>query len=166
MKKSNIVLLILSLISIALGYVFIFAFRTENFGNMTDATEIIGISMVMIGFILLVVLFVKFIIWWIKLPPSNKNNASSNSTTTKQEPKREIKLVKILGTRTALETKVFARYNFTIYSILIVFKDGGRQVVEVQSNTPLFNELIKYIKVDNNKPITMSEMIEFDEMDE
>lgn len=63
--------------------------------------------------------------------------------------KDEIKSVSIIGTRTGEETRVLATYNFTIYSFLVIYKSGKREVIECKNGSDEFNELIKYIKVKN-----------------
>jgi len=45
---------------------------------------------------------------------------------------KRIESVKILGTSTAMETRVLATYNFTVYSLLIRYTDGSTEVREVQ----------------------------------
>lgn len=61
----------------------------------------------------------------------------------------KIKTVQLLGTRTGEETRVLATYNFTLYSFLVIYESGKREVVECKNGSDDFNELIKYIKVKN-----------------
>lgn len=62
----------------------------------------------------------------------------------------KIKTVQLLGTRTGEETRVLATYNFTLYSFLVVYQSGKREVIECKNGSDEFNELIKYIKVKND----------------
>lgn len=57
-----------------------------------------------------------------------------------------IRKVKVLGVRTAEETKVFATYNYSIYSLLIIFKNGRQQVLEVRGDSKRFELLTPYIE--------------------
>lgn len=57
-----------------------------------------------------------------------------------------IRKVKVLGVRTAEETKVFATYNYSIYSLLIIFKNGRQQVSEVRGDSKRFELLTPYIE--------------------
>lgn len=41
--------------------------------------------------------------------------------------------VKVLGVRTAEQTKVLATYNSTIYCIMLVYSDGSRSLEEVDA---------------------------------
>lgn len=66
------------------------------------------------------------------------------------KPKDKIKSVSIISTRTGEETRVLATYNFTLYSFLVVYESGKREVVECKNGSDEFNELIKYIKVKND----------------
>lgn len=44
-----------------------------------------------------------------------------------------ISRVNVIGVRTAMDTKVLATYNSTVYCLLIEFTDGSRDVVEVSA---------------------------------
>lgn len=44
--------------------------------------------------------------------------------------KKTIRAVKVLGVRSAEETKVLATYNTTIYSVLVEYSDGSRAIDE------------------------------------
>lgn len=54
--------------------------------------------------------------------------------------------VKVLGVRTAEETKVLATYNSSIYCILIEYGDGRRELKEC--TTKEMASYIKYIDMD------------------
>lgn len=58
----------------------------------------------------------------------------------------KISRVKVLGVRTAHETKVLATYNSSIYCILIEHADGSRELKEC--TTKEMTPYIKYIDMD------------------
>ncbi len=64
-------------------------------------------------------------------------------------PDDNIDAVKVLGIRTGQETRVFATYNFSIYSLLVVYKNGQRKVVECQADSNEFQKYLPYLDVDN-----------------
>ena len=53
---------------------------------------------------------------------------------------RKIQAVKVLGVRTAEETKILATYNATVYCLLIQYSDGSRSLFECNTK-----EMAKYI---------------------
>ena len=63
----------------------------------------------------------------------------------KSTPK-QIARVKVLGVRTAEETKVLGTYNSTVYCLVVVYADGERTLVECDSKTML-NEYVRYVDV-------------------
>ena len=63
----------------------------------------------------------------------------------KQEPKKEIAKVKVLGIRTSEQTKVLATYNSTMYSILVEYVDGTRVLKELNSFE--MKEYLQYIEM-------------------
>lgn len=69
----------------------------------------------------------------------------------KTKPIDNIKSVTVIGTRAGEQTKIFATYNFTIYSFLVEYESGKREVIETEANSEQFNELIKYIKTDKSE---------------
>ena len=44
---------------------------------------------------------------------------------------KKIQAVKVLGIRTAEETKVLATYNSSVYCILVIYNDGSRELLEL-----------------------------------
>lgn len=50
------------------------------------------------------------------------------------KPPEGLVRVKVLGVRTAEETKVMATYNSTIYCCLLMYADGHRELTEVDGN--------------------------------
>lgn len=50
------------------------------------------------------------------------------------KPPEGLERVKVLGVRTAEETKVMATYNSTIYCCLLIFADGHRELIETNGN--------------------------------
>lgn len=76
----------------------------------------------------------------------------SSSIEPKQEPvKPKIKSAKVLGVRTAEQTKILATYNYTVYSILIIYEDDTREVIECDGDSAEFKELLPYMGNDNEK---------------
>ncbi len=63
-------------------------------------------------------------------------------------PDENIETVKVLGIRTGQETRVFATYNFSIYSLLITYKNGKKQVVECQADSSEFQKYLPYLDAD------------------
>jgi len=59
---------------------------------------------------------------------------------------KDIARVKVLGVRTAHETKVFATYNFGIYCLLIQYMDGSLELKEVDGNGGKMNKYLPYIE--------------------
>jgi hypothetical protein len=45
--------------------------------------------------------------------------------------------VKVLGIRTAIQSKAFSDVNFGIYTLLVEYKDGHREIVEVDKVSAL-----------------------------
>ena len=80
-----------------------------------------------------------------------KKKKNSNSIPESKPEQDNIKSVTVIGTRTGEQTKIFATYNFTIYSLLVEYESGKREVIETEANSKQFNELIKYIKTDNSE---------------
>lgn len=57
-----------------------------------------------------------------------------------------IKKVKVLGIRSVEQTKLFATYNASLYSLLILYEDGSRDLVECESKE-LQKKYLAYIEV-------------------
>lgn len=55
-------------------------------------------------------------------------------------PVRQIERVRVLGIRAAEQTKVLATYNSTIYSILILYSNGMKEIKECN-----LKEMEKYV---------------------
>lgn len=62
-----------------------------------------------------------------------------------------IRQVDVLGIRTAEETNGLATYNYSIYSLLVIFKNGRQQVLEVRDNSKRFELLAPYIEKEDEK---------------
>ncbi len=54
-------------------------------------------------------------------------------------------VVKVVGERTAHETKVLATYNSTIYCLLVVYQNGSRELIEC--DTKGMKKYLPYIEV-------------------
>lgn len=59
---------------------------------------------------------------------------------------REIATVKVLGVRTAEETRALATHNSTMYCLLVAYVDGGRELVEVTAKD--IGKYIDYIPME------------------
>lgn len=57
-----------------------------------------------------------------------------------------ISRIKIVGVRTAQQTKVMATYNYGIYSLLIEYTDGHRGLVEVEADSRDMKTYLPYIE--------------------
>lgn len=66
-------------------------------------------------------------------------------SSMQQRGDREIVLVKVLGVRTAEETKVMATYNSTLYCLMVVYDDGSRELSEV--NSAQMKRYLQYIQI-------------------
>ncbi len=99
-----------------------------------------------IGFPILIIGVIIFIVCLILCIKNGKSKQAPQSISTQED---KIVAVKILGTRTGKETRVLATYNFTIYSFLVLYENGKRDVIECKKDSNEFNELIKHIDVKN-----------------
>lgn len=54
---------------------------------------------------------------------------------------------RIVGVRTAQDTKVLATYNYGVYSILVQYDTGEVELVEEQFGSPGLKILVKYMQV-------------------
>lgn len=133
MRRKEIVSIIGSLIGLLL---FLAGFLINNFSHIYW----IGFPVLIIG----ITLFIVCLILCIK----NRKKRQSSHPAPPQEDK--IVTVKILGTRTGEETRILATYNFTIYSFLVLYESGKRDVIECKKDSDEFNELIKYIDIKND----------------
>lgn len=55
---------------------------------------------------------------------------------------KSVSRVKVLGVRTAADSKLLATYNYGIYCLLVEYDDGSREIVEAELGS---NELEFYI---------------------
>jgi len=60
-------------------------------------------------------------------------------------PIKQIERVRVLGVRTAEQTKVLATYNSSIYCILILYINGQRELKECDAKE--MGKYIDYIKI-------------------
>lgn len=72
-----------------------------------------------------------------------------DENTLQLVPQRLIKSVKVLGIRTGLETRILATYNVSIYSLLVEYEDGKKEVVECQADSDEFKKYAPYITTEN-----------------
>lgn len=55
--------------------------------------------------------------------------------------------VKVLGIRTAMQSKAFSEVNYGVYTLLIEYNDGHREIVEVDRLSAL-QKYANYIEMD------------------
>lgn len=60
---------------------------------------------------------------------------------------KEVEKAKIVGVRTAEQTKIMATYNFGIYSVLVKFVDGSVELAEVKYDSPEMKTLVNFMDV-------------------
>ena len=61
---------------------------------------------------------------------------------------RTISRVKLLGIRTAEQTKVLATYNSTLYCFLVEYDNGDRAILEYHAGDKEIKELLYMIDMD------------------
>lgn len=54
--------------------------------------------------------------------------------------------VKVIGVRTAEQTKVLGTYNFGIYSFLVEYEDGSVDIAEEQMKSPGMKTLMRFVE--------------------
>lgn len=64
-------------------------------------------------------------------------------------PKKEIRRVKIIGVRTAEDTKTLWTVNYGVYSFLIEYTDGSLGIREAQANSNDAANLLQYVNFDD-----------------
>ena len=58
---------------------------------------------------------------------------------------KPVKLAKIIGVRTAEQSKALSDVNFGVYSFLVECTDGTVEVREAAYRSDAFNELMQYV---------------------
>lgn len=48
-------------------------------------------------------------------------------------PQKQVEKVKILGIRTAEQTKVFSTVNSSMYCMIVLYSDGTKELIECES---------------------------------
>lgn len=110
------------------------------------------------GFIFIIILGIisgiaevlVLVVFWKKIQASGAKRAEKRKAE-KAAPEREITTVDVLGMRAGEETRILATYNFTVYSLMITYADGEREVVECQSDSSIFKKLLPYINVNKSE---------------
>lgn len=59
----------------------------------------------------------------------------------------EVKRAKIVGVRTAHDTKVMATYNYGIYSVLVEFNNGSRTLSEHQIDDAFMKAILPKLEL-------------------
>lgn len=61
-------------------------------------------------------------------------------------PAKQIQKIKLLGIRTAEQTKVFSTVNSSMYCMIVLYTDGTRELVEVESKE-FQKSYLQYIEI-------------------
>ena len=125
-------------------------------GNLITSSQ--QTNGVILGFIVIIVLGVisgiaevlVMVVFWNKIQTFDAKRSEKRKAET-TTPEREIKSVDVLGTRTGEETRILATYNFTIYSLMIIYADGEREVIDCQSDSLIFKKLLPYINASKSE---------------
>ena len=59
---------------------------------------------------------------------------------------KQITKVKVLGIRTAEQTKILATYNSSLYCLLVLYSDNSRELVECESKE-FEKKYINYVEI-------------------
>lgn len=59
---------------------------------------------------------------------------------------KKVERVKVIGVRTAEQTKVLGTYNFGIYSFLVEYEDGSVEIAEEQMKSPGMKTLMQFVE--------------------
>ena len=59
---------------------------------------------------------------------------------------KKVARVKVIGVRTAEQTKIMATYNFGIYSLLVQYEDGTCEIAEEQINSHGMKTLLQFVE--------------------
>lgn len=74
-------------------------------------------------------------------PPEQREYTTERRTTMAFGSKTAVRAV-VLGVRSAEQTKVLATYNSTMYSLLVEYSDGSREIMELDAK-----EMKPYLKL-------------------
>lgn len=149
MKKGKLAFLIVGIVfDIAITALLVVSLISEN-SELKEGTVAFGVLLAVF-----VVIEVAMFLLWDKIRNIDKQAKEKRAAGIKpvkkaKPPEREIDKVKVLGTRTGAETRVLATYNFTVYSLMIIYKDGGQEAVECTYNSKLFRKLLPYFDTEN-----------------
>lgn len=59
---------------------------------------------------------------------------------------KKVVRTKVIGVRTAEQTKVLGTYNFGIYSFLVEYEDGSVEIAEEQMKSPGMKTLMQFVE--------------------
>lgn len=59
---------------------------------------------------------------------------------------KKVKRAKVVGVRTAEETRIMATYNYGIYSFLVQYEDGTVELVEEQMKSNGMKTLLQFVE--------------------
>ena len=107
------------------------------------------------GYTAMAILFIFIVVAVVVATERKRKEREGTPESAAHPAKKEIKSVKILGTRTGEETRVFATYNFTIFSLLVKYTDGSKEVIDCKSGSTEFEKYLPYL--DNDKPTEVRE---------
>ena len=59
---------------------------------------------------------------------------------------KRVARAKVIGVRTAEQTKIMATYNYGVYSLLVQYEDGSVEIVEEEINSRGMKTLLQFIE--------------------
>lgn len=59
---------------------------------------------------------------------------------------KKVQRVKVIGVRTAEETKIMATYNYGVYSFLVQYEDGTVEIAEEQMKSAGMKTLLRFVE--------------------
>lgn len=148
--------------SIVLGILFIILIGVSFLNNET--------IMNVFSYLFAIAFIVDCVFLILYLVEKKKNNPKPKTKKEKTKPTKQvgIKKVRILGVRTGEETGILATWNFALYSLLVIYNDGRKEVLELKSDSKLFKDLLPYLedkdveKVRQGKPFSDEEIDTYD----
>lgn len=135
---------LLKILSIACGILFVISIMVSFFENEL----ILTIFSTILTFVLIAEIVV-LIIYFIEKRKQNPKPKKPKEKYSNKKP--HIVKVQVLGTRQGEETGILATWNFTVYSLLVLYDNGTKDVIECASHSKLFKDLIQYMDITEDK---------------